>query len=307
MLVMMSQKQWFIKYLTNMIHYSRIIIGSSLSALIFAFNNNIPIFYSGYKRPFELDFIKPDVDLDFLGITNEKRILKGFDSEREVGIQKNILWERLLFLLSMGGKAPLSGLCRSMRYDGKTLVFTDEYSRIGEISFDECYYFGDDNCRNIVKQTNEPKKYLCHDWVAFNIGGKHEYDYIETSDDFVNKILFYISTRRRGNFNIKDACIISLLTKEQLSDFDYSETMVRFKTVHEMESRGMKARVSERDADGNPIKYKKYKISYMNREVFPLDLKYKPSDEKVILMKDEFGAKDLKTDNDFVKTVRKLF
>ena len=103
MLVMMSQKQWFIKYLTNMIHYSRIIIGSSLSALIFAFNNDIPIFYSDYKRPFELDFIKPDVDLDFLGITNEKRILKGFDSEREVGIQKNILWERLLFLLSMGG------------------------------------------------------------------------------------------------------------------------------------------------------------------------------------------------------------
>ena len=174
-----------------------------MSALIFAFNNNIPIFYSDYKRPFDLDYVKPDMDLNFLGMTNETKVLKSFDCERKVGIQKNILWERLLFLLSMGGKAPLSGLCRSMRYDGKTLVFTDEYSRIGEISFDKCYYFGDDNCRNVVRQTGEPKRYLCHDWIAFNIGGKHKYDYIETSDDFVNKILFYISTRRRGNLILK--------------------------------------------------------------------------------------------------------
>ena len=290
-----------------MIHYSRIIIGSTLSALIFAFNNNIPIFYSDYRRPFDLDYVKPNMDLNFLGMTNETKVLKSFDCERKVGIQKNILWERLLFLLSMGGKAPLSGLCRSMRYDGKTLVFTDEYSRIGEISFDECYYFGDDNCRNVVRQTSEPKRYLCHDWIAFNIGGKHKYDYIETSDDFVNKILFYISTRRRGNFNIKDACAVSLLSKEQITDFDYSETMARFKTVHEMESRGMKGRVSDRDADGNPIKYKKFKTSYMKREIFPLGLECKPSDEKIIIMKDEFEAKDLIRDNDFVKTVRKLF
>mgnify|MGYP003676041849 FL=1 len=98
-----------------------------------------------------------------------------------------------------------------------------------------------------------------------------------------------------------------MLDKEQITDFDYSETMVRFKTVHEMESRGMKARVSDRDADGNPTRYKKYKTSYMKREIFPLDLKYQPSDEKIIIMKDEFEAKDLIRDNDFVKTVRKLF
>ena len=290
-----------------MIHYGRIIIGSSLSALIFAFNNNIPIFYSDYKRPFELDFVEPDIDLSFLGITNETKILKSFDCEKKVGIQKNILWARLLFLLSFDGKAPLSGLCRSMRYNGKTLVFTDEYSRIGEISFDECYYFGDDNCYNITRQINEPEKYLCRDWIAFNVGGKHKYDYIETNDDFVSKIHFYISTRRRGNFNIKDACVVSLLSRPQITDFGYSETMARFKTVHEMESRGMKARVSDRDADGNPIKYKKYKTSYMKREIFPLDLKYKPSDKKIILAKKDLKTKDIARDNSFVETVRKLF
>jgi|TARA_X000001382_G_scaffold96246_1_gene70638 hypothetical protein len=291
----------------DMIHHREIIVGSSLPALIHAFNKNIPVFYSDYDRPFELDFLDPNLDLKFLGIDNISKTLKGMESEITVGIKKTILWERLLFLLSLEGKAPLSGLCNVIRYNGNTLVFTDEYSKIGEITFDKCYYYGDNNCRNLVRTQKEPTKYLCRDWIAFNCGGKHQYDYIETNDDFVNKILFYISTRRRGNYNIKDACSISLLTEDQINDFDYSETMARFKTVHEMKSRGMRSRVANRDSNGKPLSYRSFKTSYMNREIKPMDATYISSDSKIIVVDEYIKEDQISKQNKFVETVGRLF
>ena len=194
-----------------------------------------------------------DEDLSFLGIENTTRTLKTFGDTKKVGIQKSILWDRLSFVLCLEGYAPLAALCHSIRYDGNTLVFSDEYSKILEITFNKCFYFGDDNCNGIVDIVKQADNYLCYDWVAFNIGGKHDYDYIETDDDFVNKILFHIS-RRNGasNSNIKDACVISTLKREQIDSFDYSQTMARFKVIHEMRSRGMRARISEYHPDGRP-------------------------------------------------------
>jgi hypothetical protein len=47
------------------------------------------------------------------------------------------------------------------------------------------------------------------------------------------------------------------LTEQQLLDFDYSETMARFKVVHEMESRGMKGQFAGGyTTAGNPKHYK---------------------------------------------------
>ena len=45
----------------------------------------------------------------------------------------------------------------------------------------------------------------------------------------------------------------------------------------------------------------------MKREIFPIDLKYKPSDKKIILAKKDLKTKDIARDNSFVETVRKLF
>ena len=294
-------------YNINMIHHKEIIVGSSLPALIFAINKSIPIFYSEFDRPFYFDCINPKVNLDFLGLENVPKILKGIKKQKTVGIKKEIIWERLLFLLSFCGYAPTSDMCHSMRYDGKSLVLNDEFSKIGEVTFDKCYYFGDKNCQNLVTQKNITKKYLCYDWMAFNTGGKHEYDYIKTKDDFVNEILFYISTRRLGNSTIKDACAISRLTMEQLSDFDYSETMARFKTVYEMKERGMRARISEYDEFGNPKKYKLYKTSYLKRDLIPMNAEYKPLSEKVVIKKSKYKITDLSKENVFIETLRKLF
>ena len=59
-----------------------------------------------------------------------------------------------------------------------------------------------------------------------------------------------------GNTSVKDACIVSTLTEEQLSNFDHSETMARFKLISEMESRGMKGKFNGYGPNGRPKHYK---------------------------------------------------
>ena len=286
--------------------YEEIVIGSSLSAVIFAFNNELPIFFTKSRHPKVIDRVDPNLDLSFLGIENERMTLNSFGEKRDVGTQKSLIWDRLLFILALDGRAPLANICETMRYNGETLVFNDEYKKIGEIDFEKCYYYGDDNAKNLVRVKKEPRHYICHDWVRYRVGGKHDCDYIETNDDFVNKILYYYPYRQRGNSSIKTACAISKLKTEQIHDFDYSGTMTCFKVVHEMKSRGMKARVSEYGPDGKPKKYKAYKTEHMKREMEALDAVLEPLNNKVVVVEQELKVSDLNTTGRLVNLMRKL-
>jgi hypothetical protein len=247
------------------LNYDKIVIGSSLEALMFAFNNELPVFFSEAQRPFRFDFLDPSLDLSDLNLVNTERILKTIDSEIKVGLPKEMLWERLMFVLSYFGRAPMANLCKSMRYTGNTLVFSDEYAKIAEIEFNHCYYFGDKNCHKLLSEKPvDTDEYICYDWIAFNRGGKHDVDFIETEDDFVGAIWFYPSDRIDGNSPVKDACVVSRMTKKQLSDFNYSETMARFKMIHEMENRGMKGKFNGYGPNGNPKHYK-FRTSHITR------------------------------------------
>ena len=214
-------------------------------------------FFTSALRPFRFDRLPSDVSLEFLKIKKSSKSLTTLKGERKVGISKELLWERLLFLQSLMGNVPLSDLCHTMRYDGNRVVCSNEYSKIFEFNFKECTYFDDESAHGFVsKNTLDEASYLCYDYIAFNSGGKHEIDYIHTGDDFVSEIWFYPSDRIDGNTLVRDACAVSKLTRSQMANFDYSETMARFKTIHEMESRGMKGKFNGYTTAGNPKHYK---------------------------------------------------
>ena len=250
-----------------MIEYDKIVIGSSLSAVLYAFNNKYPIFFAEERRPFRFDYLAPETDLVPLKMPDNTRSLVSFSGDKKIGTPKELLWERLLFLLSIEGNVPLSNLCHSIRYDNERVVCSNEYSKIMEFKFNQCTYFGDNKSTGFAHQKQlDDDRYLCYDYIAFNNGGKHEIDYICTEDDFVREIWFYSSDRIDGNTPIKDACAVSVLTKEQLLNFDYSETMARFKTVHEMESKGMKGKFAhDYTTAGNPKHYK-FRTTSIRRE-----------------------------------------
>jgi len=240
------------------LEYGDIVVGSDLKAVLFAFNNNLPIFFSQPRRPFRFDFLAPNTDLGCVKLTREGELeLTRTNGVKVVGSRAELLWERLLFLLNLDGKVPLANLCSSMRFDGEHLICSNEYSKIGALNFARIFYFGDDNISGLVKEKELANpSYTCYDWIAFNSGGKHEIDYIWVGDDFVKEIWFYSSDRMCGNSPVKDACVVSTLTQDQLTDFDYGETMARFKMISEMEKRGMRGRQNGYSTNGNPKHYK---------------------------------------------------
>ena len=240
------------------LEYEDIVIGSDLKATLFAFNNNLPIVFSQPRQPFRFDFLEPNTDLGCVKLTRSPSLeLTRTNGVKVVGLRTELLWERLMFLLNLDGKVPLANLCSSMRFDGEHLICSNEYSKIATLNFSNCFYFGDDNISGLVKEKELANPtYTCYDWIAFNSGGKHEIDYIWVGDDFVKEIWFYSSDRMCGNSPVKDACAVSTLTQDQLSEFDYSETMARFKMISEMEKRGMKGRQNGYSTNGNPKHYK---------------------------------------------------
>ena len=244
--------------------YDEIAIGGSLKAMLFAFQRRIPIIFSHPERPFRFDYFKSDLDFSSLKLEN---VEKNFQASSEIltfGLPKEVLWERLLFFLSLDGKVPFSNLCKSMRLEENKVICSNEYAKIAQVNFKTCYFFGDQNCSGMKEKTLAKQNYICYDWIAFNRGGKHDVDYIKLDDDFVNEVWFYPSDRIDGATPVKDACVVSRIKEENILDFDYSETMARFKLISEMETRGMKGVFNGYGPNGKP-KYYKFRTTSIAR------------------------------------------
>jgi hypothetical protein len=253
------------------LEYENIVIGSDVRALMFAFCNQYPIFYTEPRCPHFFEFLDLSFDLEFLRIDNSPRIYKSFKNDYEFGEHQLKLWEKLSFLLSFEGLAPLSNLCHSMRYNGDSLVCAGEYSKLCEIKFDKCYYFGDNRTYKLVNEKEKPNaRFKTYDRIAFTSGGKHDIDYGETGDDFVRQVWFYSSDRICGNTGVKDACVLSILTDEQLRDHPYTETMANFKLVDYMQTSGLYGNVYRYNKNGKAL-HRNFKTHKISREKYLID------------------------------------
>ncbi len=245
--------------------HQQIVVGGSLKAILFAFKKNCPVIFTDPQMPFRFEHLDYNIDLGVLKLDNKKNKLLSTQDYKFVGLEKLLLWERLVFLLSLDSKVPLSNLCKSMRCVDNRIVCFNEYSKIAEFKFDKCYYFDEVNSIDFVTEKNIDSELItCYDWVAFNKGGKHKVDYIETDNSFVNDVWFYSSDRIDGATAIKDACIVSQLRKDQLESFDFSETMARFKLEHEMYARGMKGPSNGYGPNGK-LKHYKFRTTSIAR------------------------------------------
>ena len=275
-----------------MIYYENIVIGSCINALMYAFINRYPVFFTSPQKPFRFDYLDPAIDLTDFKLSNwPAKSLTTFGGKKDIGIPKELLWERLLFLISLEGLAPLANLCHGIRYDGSSVVCSNEYSKIMEFKFGNCSYFMDDNSKGFAEKTNlDEERYLCYDYIAFNSGGKHEIDYIHTGDDFVSEIWFYGSDRIDGNTPVRDACAVSNLSKQQLTDFDFSQTMTKFKTIQVMKDNGMRGKFNGYTKKGTPRHYD-FRTTSIRRETRRRE--YEPKSSASNIKVEKTSEKDL--------------
>lgn len=130
-----------------------------------------------------------------------------------------------------------------------------------QLECEKIFIFDDENIEGlpIPKSVKKNPKKMVLDWVNVRAGMTHDYQTIETGDEFANELVFYKSPRIDGDHEYKDLAIISFLTDEQIKDHSYSDLMALYKAKDVMKSHGIKGPRNGRDMN-NPEKYKYYSI-----------------------------------------------
>ena len=288
--------------MTNLDHHiyeiDELVIGNSLEAVSYAFLNCKTIILNDDNKLNFFDFFEPEIDLQKYGIESEKYELNTYNGKKIFGTSKAELWQRLVFSLSLSGKLPVHSIASSIRIeDENNLKVLTKNSRVIKFKFDKIRIFDDENI-NGLGQSNVEEKYKVVDWVNVKAGMKHEYDYLETGEDFVKEIYFYSSERVGGGENDerKDLVSVSYLTKEQLEDFNYSDTYVKFKVKSLMEERGIKGpRNGRRHDDPNKYAYHSIKVEPYKREVIRLTKPVYEGDKTLIF--DNRGEREVYLDS----------
>jgi hypothetical protein len=248
-------------------YYEEIVVGSSLRAVLFAALNGFPVFFTKPEKPFEFDHFDPSIDLSSWGVHNEPQLWTTPDGDMATGQNKIALWEHIFFVLGLKGLTPFSDFCSSLRIDDNTLTGFSEYAKLRSVDFGVCHYFDEHATYNLLPCENTPKTYNVYDRFAFIRGGKHHFDFIGSDDHFCNEIWFYPSPRQDGETLIKDACVLSILSDDQIDDFDFSETLVKLTTLRKMKDLGLRGPKNGKQADGSQ-RYRSFKIETLNRDKF---------------------------------------
>ena len=222
-----------------------IVVGGCIRALLYAFFHELPVVFTKPDPPFRFDPF-PDCDVGKLGLESRER------TQLEI-------WERLVFLLGMAGNLPVVHDDNKLRVSENTLTVTSGNTAT-KFNFNKLVIFDDKQVKGLPRVEREEKeKNRVIDWVNVRSGCSHDIPYlVDDKGLFVKEIIFY-PTDRSDNKSHKDLVAISHLTDQQLQDFDFSDTMVRFKVLKMMKAAGIRGARNGRDVN-NPEKYKYYAV-----------------------------------------------
>ena len=259
-----------VKLARHVYGYDKIVVGSSLRALLYAYYNGFPVIFTKINQPTLIDYFDPQINLSGFNLQNETFELVSAKEKEFRGVSKVELWKKVSFMLSLSGLMPLSDKAESIRVDGNSLRIVLGNARMANFDFNKLIMFDEGNIINIQPKQEKNPRFKVLDWIAVKSGMSHKFDVINTEEDFVKKIVFYKSLRIMGDRDVKDLVSVSYINKDDLQKHEYSDTYARLKTLGLMKETGIRGRRNGRDTK-NPEKYKYYAIKLENdrRELFP--------------------------------------
>jgi len=261
-----------VRLLKKHIHeHDKIAIGNSLSAVIYSYLYNIPLILNNAQPPQRFEYFEKDINLDFFPVVNNNKKICTRKSSKIFGNSKLELWQKLIFILSLNGHLPFSDKVASIRIEEEEqLKIISKNSKVIKIKCNKIYIFDDDNIFGLPSPEVSIDRNTVLDWMTAKPCEKHSFDLFETQDDFVQKVYFYPTERIQGSHkDIKDLVSISYLTHEQLHDYQYSDTYVKFKILKMMSDAGIKGSKNGYQVDNSEkaIHYK-LKLESTRREVY---------------------------------------
>lgn len=237
----------------------KLVIGTDLSALIYAYLHNYTFIFKEIIKPTTFEFLPSSFPLEVFH--HNKKIIEmcTLDGKISFGTPKVELWNRLIFLMSCSGLLPFGLKETAIREDGDTVTIKTRsrnyYYEVGEV----------------IKLKNTFHKYKVYDWIDVRSCGDNHLEYVATTDDFVSEVFFYPSTRVGTKQNDKDILVVSNLSESQLNSFDYGETMTRIRTkvlLHELGIRGPRnGKNPSYPKSREKYKYAPIKLEHSYREI----------------------------------------
>ena len=226
-----------------------VVIGHSLEAALFALYNNYYYICSSQFQPL---FFEECAEFSLFGTKNKKQIHQQI--------------KNLLGLMSMNIEYEN---IQQIRIQENVIKIFDT-NLLANFKFERCHIVDKAKIsheNNIVK--TQPETYtVIDDFKIFKIGKEvKKIAPYYTSDELISEAHFYNSMRIDGAKYITDAVTVSGLTKEQLYDFDYSDTIVAFKLkkiLNDMGYLGLRQNVTYKN--GN-TKIKKLSGEHIKRYV----------------------------------------
>ena len=242
-------------------HYKvdKLVIGTDLAALIYAYLNNLPFIFKEIVEPTPFEFLPTDFPMQLFGHQKTEIEMSSLGGSIKFGTPKLELWNRLVFVMSCSGLLPFSLKDVTTREEGGTLIVKTK-------SRNYKYEVGE-----VIKFNNAYHKYTVYDWVNIRSCGKNELEYVKTDDNFVSELFFYPSERNGTKQGDNDLLIISDLTEAQTKTFDYGETMTRIRAkvlLHEMGIRGPRnGKNPSYPKSPDRYKYAPIKLEHSHREI----------------------------------------
>ena len=246
----------------------KIVVGGDIRSLLYAYYHELPVVFSCPNPPFRFDVFS-NCNLELCGLPVDLPC-----TPRQV-------WEKLVFLLGLAGLMPVNGLDNNLRVVENTLVVTTGFKTI-KFNFNKLVIFEDESIKGLTRISKEEKRpNRVIDWVNVRSGCRHGLDCLENDrESFVEKIYFYPSDRF-DNKSLKDLVAVSHLTDDQLEDFEYSDTMAKFKIKKMMTEAGIRGARNGRDVN-RPGHYKYYaiKLEPAERQVIRNSVRYYEPDDR---------------------------
>lgn len=230
----------------NNFHFDELVLGGSLTALLYAYKKNLPILIDVAHVPFVLEEIPTHWDLSFLGFS------------KSACHKKSQVWDRLSFLLSMAGLVIFPNNIQSFRLEENKIQIIGLDNKKMVVHYNK-----------LVEFDRETENYfMVYDWYAVHSGSRHDWEVIPNYDEgLCHLLLFHRSTRPRTRSDVKDVCAVSRVPKEKLYEIDWSPTYTRIKTLQMMKQVGIRGRANGYNRKGKMLHYA-ISIEHMYREVF---------------------------------------
>lgn len=210
----------------NLVHqYDKVVFGSNMCALLYAYVNQIPLFYCEPNRPKYFEYFDPCYS--FADITNNNSIVNNNETI-QVGMKKLDLWYSLCLMHSIVGNNPLPDGCLSARIDENILKLTTKNSRVIKAKFNHIFVF-----EEIIEGLPETKQIktegIVYDYFHFLTLHDYKEMLIQTDQEFVNQVW------------IKDKNGI-VISKTQDIYEDIPDYMVRFRVLDLAKEYGYKGK-----------------------------------------------------------------